>query len=165
MADTVRILNAYLADNADLQPFHRDGVKRNKEMLALIAQDEDMAAAVDNWIAKGKYDKLLELWVKGYAIDWSRLYAGSVPRRLRLPSYPFARERYWIASEQQAGLTSHHGAEIRYLHPLLHANTSDMAEQRYTSTFTGAESSNLQLYMTSAVYMNSMRPTYMKTSA
>ncbi|WP_127530233.1 SDR family NAD(P)-dependent oxidoreductase [Paenibacillus kobensis] len=141
MADAVRILNAYVEEHADLQSFHRDGVKRNKEMLTLIAQDEDMAAAVGNWIAKGKYDKLLELWVKGYAIDWSRLYsdAGTVPKRMRLPSYPFARERYWIASEQHDGGTANHDAKTDYLHPLLHANTSDMAEQRYTSAFTGAE--------------------------
>lgn len=32
-------------------------------------------------------------WVKGAAIDWSAFYHGT-PRRMRLPSYPFAREIY-----------------------------------------------------------------------
>jgi acyl transferase domain-containing protein len=37
------------------------------------------------------------LWVKGLAFDWRRLYAGAMPRRVSLPTYPFAQERYWIS--------------------------------------------------------------------
>ena len=48
------------------------------------------------WLAKGKLSKLLELWVKGLAVDWKKLYGESKPRRVSLPTYPFAKERYWL---------------------------------------------------------------------
>ena len=49
---------------------------------------------------RGKYDQMLELWVKGLEVDWDRLYAepnpyGRSPCRISLPTYPFARDRYW----------------------------------------------------------------------
>jgi iturin family lipopeptide synthetase A len=36
------------------------------------------------------------LWMAGIAIDWDALHAGRRPRRVSLPTYPFARERHWI---------------------------------------------------------------------
>ena len=71
-------------------------IKREKETLALFAADEDMAQTIEAWVAKGKHGKLLELWVKGLSFDWQRLYGEAKPRRISLPTYPFARERYWI---------------------------------------------------------------------
>ncbi len=34
-------------------------------------------------------------WVSGANVDWTILYNGLEPRRIQLPAYPFARERYW----------------------------------------------------------------------
>ena len=84
------------------ETLYRGQIDRYKEALALLVADEDMAIAIDAWIAKGKYDKLLELWVKGLYIDWHKLYSAAgprhgLPRRISLPTYPFARERYWLA--------------------------------------------------------------------
>src|SRR5262249_29512408 len=84
------------------QTLYRGQVKPHKETLALLAADEDTASAIDAWIAKGKYEKLLELWVKGLQVDWTKLYGASGPcpwslRRISLPTYPFARGRYWLA--------------------------------------------------------------------
>ena len=69
--------------------------------------------AIEAWVAKGKHGKLLELWVKGLSFDWQRLYGEAKPRRISLPTYPFARERYWIepvrgraAVRRQAGPAS-----------------------------------------------------------
>ena len=47
-------------------------------------------------MANRKVPKLLELWVKGLELDWSKLYGEVKPRRISLPAYPFAKERYWI---------------------------------------------------------------------
>ena len=38
-------------------------------------------------------------WIKGEFEDWLSLYKNSVPSRMRLPVYPFAKERYWITEE------------------------------------------------------------------
>ncbi|MDQ3511681.1 MAG: SDR family NAD(P)-dependent oxidoreductase, partial [Pseudomonadota bacterium] len=40
--------------------------------------------------------ELAALWAEGADIDWNSFYSGTRPRRVsRLPSYPFAKERYW----------------------------------------------------------------------
>ena len=44
-----------------------------------------------------------QLWLSGVAIDWSGFYADERRRRLPLPTYPFERKRYWLASRNTAG--------------------------------------------------------------
>jgi acyl transferase domain-containing protein len=60
--------------------------------------DEDLQLALRSWMSKGKYDRLLELWASGAPIDWAALRYGQSLRRMSLPVYPFAQERYWIDS-------------------------------------------------------------------
>src|SRR6476646_9726493 len=57
---------------------------------------------------------------------------------MSLPTYPFARERYWIDGREN-GLAEGGMVRTGMLHPLLHSNTSDLSEQRYSSIFTGEE--------------------------
>src|SRR5262249_10278948 len=67
---------------------------RNGEILHALAGDEDSCDMVTRWVTKGKYDKIAELWVRGFALDW-RLLDGEEraparrPRRISLPTYPF----------------------------------------------------------------------------
>ncbi|WP_326950854.1 SDR family NAD(P)-dependent oxidoreductase [Amycolatopsis sp. NBC_01307] len=63
----------------------------------VLAGDEDIAAAMDTWVAKGKLPRLLELWAAGFDFDWRRLHGDTPPRRLPLPTYPFNLRRFWIA--------------------------------------------------------------------
>ncbi|WP_160717044.1 SDR family NAD(P)-dependent oxidoreductase [Chitinophaga solisilvae] len=88
-------LEAYLSNNETLYAGH---AKHSKDTILMLAEDEDIQVAIDTWISKGKYDKLLNLWVKGYAFDWRLLYTSHAdkPRRISLPGYPFAKERYWV---------------------------------------------------------------------
>ncbi|WP_426455110.1 SDR family oxidoreductase [Paenibacillus sp. S-38] len=101
-----------------------------------------MQEAVEKWIGKRKYAKLLELWVKGGSVNWSRLYGEHPPRRISLPTYPFAKERYWVpqqAKAQPAGSRAAGAVEAARLHPLLGENTSDFTQQRYSTVWTGEE--------------------------
>ncbi|MBV9496787.1 MAG: polyketide synthase dehydratase domain-containing protein, partial [Acidobacteria bacterium] len=66
------------------------------------------------------------------AIDPTKLL--SAGRRTHLPTYPFERQRYWVPEPARVAA----GAETR-LHPLVHRNTSDLREQRFSSTFSGEE--------------------------
>jgi len=71
--------------------------------LAILERDEDANTLVDTWIRNGKWSNLAELWVRGLKVDWRKLYEGvAQPRRVSLPTYPFARERYWIGDTLQA---------------------------------------------------------------
>ena len=89
-----------------------------------------MAQIIDAWVAKGKYGKLLELWVKGLAFDWRRLYGEARPRRISLPTYPFARERYWVEPARLAGAAMN-GSGAGMLHPVLQRDVSDPSGLRF----------------------------------
>ena len=98
VAQLVSKLRRYLTDESGIEELYIGEIKREKNALAAFAADEDMARAINSWIAKGKHGKLLELWVKGLSFDWPRLYGEVKPRRIPLPTYPFAKERYWVES-------------------------------------------------------------------
>ncbi|WP_158754555.1 SDR family NAD(P)-dependent oxidoreductase, partial [Dyella sp. S184] len=130
-------LSAHVAGVTAVEGLYRGQVRRNKEALGTLLGDDDIDATVEAWIAKGKFGKLLDLWVKGLAFDWQRLYGENRPRRISLPTYPFARERYWIqVSATQPAALPDAGA---MLHPLLHRNTSDMAGLRFSTRLSGEE--------------------------
>jgi acyl transferase domain-containing protein/enoyl-CoA hydratase/carnithine racemase/acyl carrier protein len=132
-------LEAWLHGQPRIAEVHRGRAKRAAESTSVIGQDDDVKELiVASFIANGKLTQLLELWVHGLDLDWTALYGGVRPRRIALPVYPFARERYWIAPVAVAPTVAQRLAD-GILHPLLHANTSDLGEHRYTSTFTGEE--------------------------
>lgn len=91
-------------------------------------------------LAEGRYADVARAWVAGDLLDWSAVYADPAPRRLPLPTYPFAGERYWVeesaAAERRASSTAG-GRPV--LHPVVHENTSSLDEQRFTSRFDGTE--------------------------
>src|SRR5690606_21431311 len=99
--------------------------------------DASMRAVIDQWLTQRNLPKLLELWVRGFALDWERLYSGARPRRLALPTYPFAKERYWVAPSR-AHRKPESAGEAR-LHPLVHVNTSDLSQQGYSTVLAGDE--------------------------
>src|SRR4029453_9319562 len=136
---TARLL-LFAQGEGDIEGLYQGEIKRNKEAVAFFAADADRQQAIAAWMQKGKYAKLLEFWVKGGALDWNRLYRDKHPRRISLPTYPFAKEQYWAPVPDllpdNAALRS---AGTSVLHPLVQQNTSDLTEQRFTSRLTGEE--------------------------
>ncbi len=98
--------------------------------LQELMQDEEMQEAIEKWMQRKKYARLLDLWVQGLNIPWKKLYPGQKPKRISLPTYPFAKEHYWIESGS---------AKSDQIHPLIHRNTSDFSQQSFSSTFSGSE--------------------------
>ena len=49
--------------------------------MAVFGVDEDMRPLIASGGEKRKYDKLLDLWVKGLTFDWDTLYTRA-PRRV-----------------------------------------------------------------------------------
>jgi acyl transferase domain-containing protein/acyl carrier protein/aryl carrier-like protein len=140
MAEAKRKLQAYLAGEEGIDEFYRGETKRGQEIIGVINVDEELLEAIDKWLQRGKHGKLLDLWAKGLSFDWERLYGETRPRRIGLPAYPFARERYWvtdIAGKTAATLPAL--TDAGRLHPLLHRNTSNLWGQRFSSKFIGDE--------------------------
>ena len=96
------------------------------------------ATLPDRWLSSRDSASVAKMWVQGGAVDWQLLYPRGIPRRISLPTYPFAAERYWIPQASQAALrqgANRHEEGSR--HPLLQRNTSDLTEQRFTSVLDG----------------------------
>jgi polyketide synthase PksN len=58
------------------------------------------ASTIQSLIEGKELSRLAELWVSGAAIDWRVLHKAGLPRRISVPTYPFARESYWVAATE-----------------------------------------------------------------
>ncbi|HSN98381.1 MAG TPA: SDR family NAD(P)-dependent oxidoreductase, partial [Candidatus Nanopelagicales bacterium] len=86
LLDAQRQLAACLA--GPTEAIHRGTVSR---LAPDAGRDQSAARAA----AEGDLEKLASLWVQGARIDWASLYS-SRPARVALPTYPFARDSYWV---------------------------------------------------------------------
>ncbi|MFE9722739.1 SDR family NAD(P)-dependent oxidoreductase, partial [Streptomyces sp. NPDC005794] len=65
---------------------------------------------VSEALARRDLAGLLALWVRGSTVDWHSLHGSRCPAHIALPSYPFARNRYWIDTTRSAAALAPHGA-------------------------------------------------------
>ncbi|UXI66004.1 type I polyketide synthase [Tahibacter amnicola] len=88
----------------------------------------------------GKLLALADLYCRGAKLSLDALYAGSGARRIALPTYPFEKRRFAIP-ERPAGTRPEPVAAAKpsILHPLLHANVSDVSGLIFASEFNGEE--------------------------
>lgn len=101
--------------------------KAGEEFIKILIRSNDLV-------------RLAKLWVSGGEIDWRWLYQDQVPRRVSLPTYPFARERHWLTKSAQALRPVRAGeAETRRLHPLLGVNHSTINTLRFSTRLSGDE--------------------------
>ena len=91
-------LNAFLENRDTIADLFHGSVEQNEALTTDSVADGTQKDTVDKWIAEGRYDKLLDFWVRGLPVDWNGLYPQNKPRRLSLPGYPFKGNRYWIQS-------------------------------------------------------------------
>ncbi|MCY8910326.1 SDR family NAD(P)-dependent oxidoreductase [Bacillus atrophaeus] len=89
-------LREFLAGKEDIEDLYIGRVNNENNTLTVLNADEDLQSAIDSWINKRKYGKLLDFWVKGLVFNWERLYTEAKPKKISLPTYPFTKERYWI---------------------------------------------------------------------
>ncbi|ADM70832.1 Polyketide synthase PksN [Paenibacillus polymyxa E681] len=128
-------LRGFIGGRQSIAQLYRGQAKRDKESLNMASEEKTLDETVGLQILAEKYGRISDLWVKGVHMDWSRLYGNVQPRRIPLPTYPFARERYWIHVDEEKPVAN----AAAHLHPLLHQNTSVLSEQRFSSTFSGQE--------------------------
>ena len=62
-------------------------------------------------------ETLGRLWLAGLTIDWAGFYADEKRRRVRLPTYPFERSRFWIEPGRGAGAGRPESVPVRSADP------------------------------------------------
>ena len=126
----IKQLENYL--NGEIKGMYTGQAKRDEEDLLLRGKAAKMLVAQS--IETGDCDTLAQLWTSGLSIDWVLMYKADKPNKISLPTYPFAREHCWILPENDVKT-----GVVNKIHPLLHRNTSDLHEQKFESTYDGAE--------------------------
>lgn len=139
LEDLVSKLNAYLEEICDVENIFFGNIKANKGVYSLFNSKSDLLPMQQMWVDQGNLSKLADAWSKGIATNWELLHTDHSPRRISLPTYPFARERYWVPEIKEGTRISGQAGSVSKLHPLLHRNTSDFEVQRFSSTFSGNE--------------------------
>ncbi|WP_127530135.1 SDR family NAD(P)-dependent oxidoreductase [Paenibacillus kobensis] len=87
-------LQAYAGGNSG-RGVYEDNIRSGKARIDLL-QGEAGSAFKEHVLSQGDLDVIAKLWTSGLSIDWARLHGGVRRQRVSLPTYPFARERYWI---------------------------------------------------------------------
>lgn len=138
-------LERYLVSGAGESPGVYRGrlTHKGRQLSDALNDNEEEDQQKGLWIADKEYGKLLEYWAAGGEIDWSKLYSPNEGRRrISLPTYPFAKERYWVPEDgRRDGFDARKagGSYTDVMHPLLHQNVSGFGRQAYRSRFTGEE--------------------------
>ncbi|WP_459212986.1 SDR family NAD(P)-dependent oxidoreductase [Aquimarina rhabdastrellae] len=131
-------LSDYLSQKENIKDVFYSKVKKNSAAAVDTKEDIEFSEKqIDKYINDKNYSRLAEAWVVGGNIDWVQLYHEVDPRRISLPTYPFARERYWFNLADSEKSKSQ--GEFEKLHPLLHYNSSTLSQQCYTSVFSNKE--------------------------
>ena len=92
--DVLTSLDAFL-EKSDTAELHVGQVKTNRGAVAVLQKDETLSRAVAGLADRGRHDDLLELWVRGFNINWRDLQHGGTPKKVSLPGYPFSTTPYW----------------------------------------------------------------------
>ena len=87
LAELIAKLNACQGDIGSAGYLQDNGLHFSRATQGYSAADEALATSPEQMMA---------FWVQGGNVDWPGLYGADMPRRMRLPLYPFARERYWL---------------------------------------------------------------------
>jgi len=138
--DLLHKLDEYTEKNENINECYQGNVKSNKT-TSYFGDGTLTKEILTSWMQDGMTEKYLNLWVNGMPVDWNILYGDKRPRKVALPSCPFARERYWVAPSVAGKTRSQPGDEASaiVIHPLVQVNKSDLFSQTYYSVFDGSE--------------------------
>ncbi len=90
------ILSSYCEGKTDIDNLYTGNIKTNRRVLDIMNNATDGNAIARDLVDYGRLINIAKLWVIGLEIDWNNLYSGYTLKRLSLPTYPFAKEKYWM---------------------------------------------------------------------
>jgi polyketide synthase PksL len=96
---------------------------KSRTLQSVISGEQNMSEVASKWVA-------------GQDVNWESLYPAETPFRVSLPTYPFARERYWISDSQPA---ENPELPTTQLHPLISYNSSTLSGISFTSRLSDTE--------------------------
>lgn len=133
IAYTLQVGRASMASRLVVLADSSDGLRT--QLRAWLAGDAAADVLVPGAAPAGStaVERMAVAWIEGASVEWRSLHGAPAPRRVALPTYPFAADHYWIEAARPAA------ASAPWLHPLVQRNTSSLSQQRYSSVFSGSE--------------------------
>ena len=89
-------LKAWCGGAATVGLYHGNTKKPAPELEGLRKNTGSSEETLDSLLRDQNLDRLAQLWIAGSPVNWAILYRDSPVRRISLPTYPFARHRYWV---------------------------------------------------------------------
>ncbi len=87
-------LTAYSEGHTENPGLFTGSAKKSYTKTAAPKENEHLQWRV--LMSNKAYDQLARAWTNGSDINWDELFEHRKSQRVRLPSYPFAKDRYWI---------------------------------------------------------------------
>lgn len=143
VSDLQTKLSSLVDGKAEIQGVYQGTARTSKQKskhrtpLQEFLQGRDAKQYAYEVVSLRKLHPLANFWVLGGQVEWSGLKGNS--KRISLPTYPFARERYWIPEVKQGSNHSLKEIEQPFLHPLVGSNISTMDEYKFMTVISGDE--------------------------
>ncbi|PKM52638.1 MAG: hypothetical protein CVV02_00440 [Firmicutes bacterium HGW-Firmicutes-7] len=131
-------LKQYLEGNKVIDNLFIGKAIENKQKPLQLIEGEEGEEFIKHLLQNGKTNKIAQLWASGGEVDWRQIKRGGSKKRLSLPTYPFARDRYWVPEPDEIKLLKVQ-KENNKLHPMIDKNVSTFKEQKFLTEFTGKE--------------------------
>ncbi|MEM7585855.1 MAG: amino acid adenylation domain-containing protein, partial [Acidobacteriota bacterium] len=122
-------LRSFLAGRSDGDVMSGDVKSASSFQELLDAEDREEVVRI--LTRRGKPHKLARLWCDGVLPDWHQVRDPRSGRRVSLPTYPFAREKHWIGTEDPVSVEP----TLPALHPLIDVNVTTFGRQAYQKVF------------------------------
>jgi acyl transferase domain-containing protein/acyl carrier protein/ubiquinone/menaquinone biosynthesis C-methylase UbiE len=118
--ELIEKLQQYSQGNTEIEHLFKGDKNTDKKMVECLFKGKSGEEYVKNLIEEQQFEALAQLWASGFNVDWNRMNRRENPRRVSLPTYPFAGETHWLKIRTD----SHHPGEEkrfqkRFLHPLI----------------------------------------------
>ena len=84
-------------------------------------------------LQEGNLPELARVWTEGVKLEWTNLYpSDNFPKRISLPTYPFAKERYWV-TDGAVTKKLRQEPKVEQIHPLVSHNISTLNQVGFNS--------------------------------
>ncbi len=72
----------------------------NQSLVNFITKDKD-SQQMQKSLKSGLWQEIALLWINGVSIPWSYAWDGKAVNKVSMPTYPFAKNRYWLGKDAE----------------------------------------------------------------
>lgn len=100
LEDTKEKLDHYIQGERRIENFYVSAKSQSQQMFENLFAVDDTDVLLRLWCSKKEYGKIARAWVQGMKMNFALMFSDVKMKRISLPGYPFAKERYWIPEKQ-----------------------------------------------------------------